>query len=199
MNKLNPAVLKQLRDTYTPGTRVELDQMDDPYNSKLTTGSRGTVVAVDDIGTIHVKWDCGSSLGVCYGEDMCHVVTDEKLKEGQMKIRIYQVDPKKDACFRDMEFLKSRLHRMPSPKDYTLAYEGIVEAKSLESLYAIFNIAHPRDYKARSMSVSDVVEVVESGHVPKGFYFCDTIGFKEIAFDRTKVGPKKEKKREQTR
>ena len=51
MNKLNPAVLKQLRETYTPGTRVELDQMDDPYNSKLTAGSRGTVVAVDDIGT----------------------------------------------------------------------------------------------------------------------------------------------------
>jgi len=116
-----------------------------------------------------------------------------------MKIRIYQVEPRKDACFRDMEFLKTRLHRMPSPKDYTLAYEGSVEAKDLESLYAIFNIAHPVDYKARSMSVSDVVEVVESNYVPKGFYFCDTIGYKEITFDRTKVGPKKAKKKEQTR
>ena len=77
MNKMNPATLKRLRETYPPGTRVELDHMDDPYNRKLTTGSRGTVVAVDDIGTIHVAWDCGSSLGVCYGEDACHVVKEE--------------------------------------------------------------------------------------------------------------------------
>lgn len=77
MNKCSPATLKRLRETYPPGTRVELDHMDDPYNRKLTTGSRGTVVAVDDIGTIHVAWDCGSSLGVCYGEDVCHVVKDE--------------------------------------------------------------------------------------------------------------------------
>ena len=76
MNKCSPAKLRRLRETYPPGTRVELDQMDDPYNSKLTTGSRGTVVAVDDIGTIHVNWDCGSSLGVCYSEDMCHVVKE---------------------------------------------------------------------------------------------------------------------------
>ncbi len=199
MFHIKPETLKRLRETYPPGTRVELDHMDDPYNRKLTTGSRGTVVAVDDIGTIHVAWDCGSRLGVCYGEDACHVVKEERPRDGQMKLRIYQVDPKRDACFRDMEFLKSRFHRGPTPKDYNLAYEGTVEAKSLESLYAIFNIAHPVDYKARSMSVSDVVEVVESNHVPKGFYFCDTIGFKEITFDRTKVGPKKAKKREQCR
>ena len=30
----------------------------------------GTVVFVDDIGTIHIKWDCGSTLGIVYGEDM---------------------------------------------------------------------------------------------------------------------------------
>jgi len=87
MNKLNPAVLKQLRDTYTPGTRVELDHMDDPYNSKLYPGSQGTVITVDDIGTIHVAWDCGSSLGVCYGEDMCHVVTDGAPLKGKKKGR----------------------------------------------------------------------------------------------------------------
>lgn len=77
MNKCSPAMLKRLRETYPPGIRVELDHMDDPYNRKLTTGSRGTVVAVDDIGTIHVAWDCGSRLGVCYGEDVCHVVKEE--------------------------------------------------------------------------------------------------------------------------
>lgn len=32
-------------------------------------GTRGTVVCVDDIGTIHVNWDNGSGLGPVPGED----------------------------------------------------------------------------------------------------------------------------------
>ena len=116
-----------------------------------------------------------------------------------MKIRIYQVDEKKDVCFRDMEYLITRKHRKPNPKDYFLAYEGNVEARDLESLYAIFNIAHPEDYKARSMSVSDVVEVVNSDYVPRGFYFCDTIGFKDVAFDPSKIMEHKKRKAEPCR
>jgi hypothetical protein len=42
--------------------------MDYPY-TKLTPGATGTVSFVDDIGTVHVNWDCGSSLGVVFGED----------------------------------------------------------------------------------------------------------------------------------
>ena len=68
--------LERLRKQYPSGTRVELTHMNDPWNTRLTEGCRGTVVAVDDIGTIHVVWDCGSSLGVVYGEDSCKVVTD---------------------------------------------------------------------------------------------------------------------------
>ena len=68
--------LERLRKQYPSGTRVELTHMTDPWNTRLTEGCRGTVVAVDDIGTIHVAWDCGSSLGVVYGEDSCKVVTD---------------------------------------------------------------------------------------------------------------------------
>lgn len=68
--------LKSLRERYPKGTRVELVHMDDPYNRKLVPGCRGTVVAVDSIGTIHVVWDCGSSLGIVYGEDFCRKVAD---------------------------------------------------------------------------------------------------------------------------
>lgn len=42
--------------------------MDDTY-TKMTPGMQGTVKFVDDIGTIHISWDNGSSLGVVYGED----------------------------------------------------------------------------------------------------------------------------------
>ena len=62
------AVVDSLRETYPVGCRVELVCMDDPY-SRLKPGDRGEVQFVDDIGTIHVKWDNGSGLGVAYGVD----------------------------------------------------------------------------------------------------------------------------------
>ena len=74
MYSIDKKTLEQLRRIFTDGTRVELLNMDYPYNKKLHPGSKGTVVAVDDMGTIHVHWDCGSSLGVAYGEDSCRVL-----------------------------------------------------------------------------------------------------------------------------
>lgn len=61
--------VERVRKIYPVGCRVVLIQMDDPY-SKLTPGSRGTVTSVDDTGTIFVRWDCGSGLGVVYGVDL---------------------------------------------------------------------------------------------------------------------------------
>lgn len=67
--------LKQLREEYPVGTWVELIHMDDPYNHKLVPGTQGTVRWVDDMGTIHVDWDCGSSLGLIPGEDAFKKIT----------------------------------------------------------------------------------------------------------------------------
>lgn len=60
--------IELLKQWFPAGTRVELVSMNDPY-AKLDPGEQGTVICVDDIGTIHVNWDCGSSLGVVHGED----------------------------------------------------------------------------------------------------------------------------------
>lgn len=43
----------------------------------------------------------------------------------------------------------------------------------------------PEGYRARSLSVSDVVEVTGSDKLKDGFYFCDNIGFNEVVFDPT--------------
>ena len=64
-------VVDNIKKNYPSGCRVQLDHMEDPY-SKIPVGTQGTVTVVDDIGTIHVAWDNGSSLGVVYGEDCCH-------------------------------------------------------------------------------------------------------------------------------
>lgn len=76
MFNISKETLERLRKEYPVGVRVELVHMNDPYNTKLFPGARGTVVSVDDIGTVHVQWDCGSSLGVVYGEDRCRVIKE---------------------------------------------------------------------------------------------------------------------------
>ena len=69
MKIISRETLATLRAQYPKGTRVELVHMDDPY-TKLTAGDIGTVNHVDDMGTIHINWDCGSSLGAVYGVDI---------------------------------------------------------------------------------------------------------------------------------
>ena len=66
-------VIERLRKMYPVGSRIELVSMNDPF-TKLFSGYRGTVTCIDDIGTIHVRWDCGSSLGVAYGEDVINKI-----------------------------------------------------------------------------------------------------------------------------
>ena len=61
-------IVERLRERYPAGTSVELVSMNDPHTS-LRPGDRGVVAFVDDIGTLHINWDNGSSLGVVYGED----------------------------------------------------------------------------------------------------------------------------------
>ena len=55
------------------GSRIRLTEMNDPY-SKLTPGSEGTLMHIDDIGTFHVNWDCGSTLGLVVNEDRFSVL-----------------------------------------------------------------------------------------------------------------------------
>ncbi|MCQ2401967.1 MAG: DUF4314 domain-containing protein [Lachnospiraceae bacterium] len=68
MFDLESETLKWLRREYTSGTRIELVEMNDFQGPPLRT--KGTVTGVDDIGSIMVHWDNGSSLFVIYGEDV---------------------------------------------------------------------------------------------------------------------------------
>ena len=72
MRVIRREALNALRERYPEGTRVELVQMDDPQAPPI--GTQGTVIGVDDIGSIMVRWDNGSGLSVAYGEDVCRRV-----------------------------------------------------------------------------------------------------------------------------
>ena len=65
-------LVSRVKAMYPRGRRVEVDYMNDPYG--VASGTQGTVMYVDDIGTVHVRWDNGSSLGLVYGEDRFHLV-----------------------------------------------------------------------------------------------------------------------------
>ena len=76
MNGFPPcSVVERLRNQYPAGQRVELVSMNDPYTN-LQPGDQGTVQCVDDIGTVHIAWDRGSSLGAAYGADVIRKLPD---------------------------------------------------------------------------------------------------------------------------
>ncbi|MBQ9030149.1 MAG: DUF4314 domain-containing protein [Oscillospiraceae bacterium] len=66
-----------LRRHYIPGSRIVLDEMDDPY-TKIPAGTQAVVTGVDDAGNILCHWDTGSSLSVAFGADRAHLVRSEE-------------------------------------------------------------------------------------------------------------------------
>lgn len=108
-----------------------------------------------------------------------------------MKINIYQIAPERDnnkVIYVDSQYL--RQHQGKTAIDssiYDKIYSCEIDCKSLGDIFAKFNISIPSDYRGRSISISDVIEVVEDSVVKKGFYYCNSFGFKKINFDSSKT------------
>ena len=75
---------ERMKESYPPGTRIQLDHMEDPW-APVPPGTRGTVQFVDDIGQIGMKWDNGRTLSLVPGEDSFRKRTDVELAEEQNK------------------------------------------------------------------------------------------------------------------
>ena len=110
-------------------------------------------------------------------------------KDDIMKISIYQINHDRDterlmfASWKETE--KYSGSNTVNSEIYDKLYEGTVDAKNLDDIYAIFNLNLPDGYRGRSLSVSDVVHVMEGGAVEAGFYFCDSFGFQKVDFNPT--------------
>ena len=64
--------VERIRRDYPAGTRVELVRMDDAQAP--SAGMLGTVLGVDDTGSLLMRWDNGRDLNVIYGEDIVRKV-----------------------------------------------------------------------------------------------------------------------------
>lgn len=113
-----------------------------------------------------------------------------------MEIILYQINQDRDdngCAFLGLDRLEGIFGDSQIDSEiYDQVFSGLVEADSLEEVFCIFNLAHPDGFAGRSMSVSDVVEIVESDSVVPGFYFCDSIGFRKVEFDTRNVAVKED-------
>ena len=76
--------VEQLRQRYPEGTRICLDSMEnDPR--PIPSGTKGTVITVDDAGSLFMKWDNGCSLSLIPGEDRFHVIQPEENLSEEMQ------------------------------------------------------------------------------------------------------------------
>ncbi len=64
----NKETVERIRREYPAGARVELVRMEDVQAPPV--GTKGTVLGVDDTGSLLMRWDTGSGLNVVYGEDI---------------------------------------------------------------------------------------------------------------------------------
>lgn len=86
MNFPDRATVERVRKEYPAGTRVILEQMDDPQGPPV--GTMGTVLGVDDTGSLLMSWDNGSGLNVDYGEDrVTKMIMTDKAFRALMRIR----------------------------------------------------------------------------------------------------------------
>lgn len=94
-----------------------------------------------------------------------------------MYYTIFQLPAENDNAFMNHRFAED--HGGVKIKDYESIYTGYIAgndpAEILEKIYIKFNLDHPADYRGRSLSVSDLVALEDTGT-----YFCDSFGWKKI-------------------
>lgn len=104
-----------------------------------------------------------------------------------MNIRIYQINKNKDTKSVKFENLENTLNiaGQVDPAIYSRVYADVCNCNNLEDVYYRFNVERPAGFTGHSLSISDIVEILDEEN--KGTYFCDSFGFKKIDFDISAV------------
>lgn len=62
---------------FRAGDRLRMVHCSDPY-APIRPGEKGIIDYIDDVGTLHMMWDSGRTLGVCLKEDSVEKIPLEK-------------------------------------------------------------------------------------------------------------------------
>ena len=110
-----------------------------------------------------------------------YTLEEEMFRGNGDRYAIYHVDegtPGKQHLFMNMAMVKEDGITIDAA-NYKCVYSGrLHENEKLDDLYAIFNDNPPADYKAHSMSVSDVIITNHGGDMQA--YYVDRFGFAEL-------------------
>lgn len=110
-----------------------------------------------------------------------YTLEEEMFRGNGDRYAIYHVDegtPGKQHLFMNMAMVKEDGITIDAA-NYKCVYSGrLHENEKLDDLYAIFNDNPPADYKAHSMSVSDVIITNHGGNMQA--YYVDRFGFAEL-------------------
>lgn len=98
--------------------------------------------------------------------------------------RIWQLKPGAAAWKDIVSFGKP----LPEPKmeDYAVAYDGQVDTNDLEGIYDKFTERKPPGFSGRPLSVSDLVELYDSGG--SAFYYLDRTCFRQVELSEPEQG-----------
>lgn len=98
-----------------------------------------------------------------------------------MFYKIKQLKNRTDYLFMSWDWAKEYGFNL---KDYGVVYEGNLPGastdtikaifKALDTLFEIFNVRRPEDFKGHSLSMSDIVEINGVD------YYCDSVGWQKV-------------------
>lgn len=110
-----------------------------------------------------------------------YTLEEEMFRGNGDRYAIYHVDedtPGKQHLFMNMAMVKEDGITIDAA-NYKCVYSGrLHENEKLDDLYAVFNDNPPADYKAHSMSVSDVIITNHGGDMQA--YYVDRFGYEEL-------------------
>ena len=145
-----------IKEQYPSGTRIRLNSMEDPY-APIAPGTEGVVDFVDDIGTIHMKWDNGRSLGIVPGEDSFSVLPPklttfklympltaelyERSVYGDLEAESTELDGSALRSYQDQIMAELVKNRMPEETERGLMHwYGIADSVNTKVHSAVFTV-----------------------------------------------------------
>lgn len=97
-------------------------------------------------------------------------------------IKIFQIDSNKDK--NHIKFLPFKFIKNFDFSIYKEVWSGNLECENLDNIFMLFNVKHPKDFKGHSLSVSDIIQVIDSKSEINGYYYCDSFGWKLLCIEQ---------------